>query len=197
RCRRPWPLSDLMPWANRIGWSPPASTFTSVSPTVTGRRRSPTPLVGSVSTERARSLTSLTVSTRSSARGLTPQRRLVPIDRVASMSTELLVDDAWADVVGQERAVALLRNAVGSRTVHAWLFAGPRGSGKRAAARAFAGDVLALEADRAGRREDAERARRLARSEQHPDLIVVEREGAAISAEQADEIIRRASRSAT
>src|SRR5699024_6137970 len=62
---------------------------------------------------------------------------------------------------------------------------------------AFAGDVLALEADRAGRREDAERARRLARSEQHPDLIVVEREGAAISADQADEIIRRASRSAT
>src|SRR5699024_5047126 len=48
-----------------------------------------------------------------------------------------------------------------------------------------------------GRREDAERARRLARSEQHPDLIVVEREGAAISADQADEIIRRASRSAT
>ena len=31
--------------------------------------------------------------------------------------------------------------------------------------------------------------------EQHPDLIVVEREGAAISVEQADEIIRRASRS--
>lgn len=113
------------------------------------------------------------------------------------MSVELLAEDPWSDVVGQERAVSLLRGAVGPRTVHAWLFVGQRGSGKRAAARAFAGDLLALDAEGAGDAEDAERARRLARTEQHPDLIVVERVGAAISAEQADEIVRRASRSAT
>src|SRR5690625_5183060 len=116
---------------------------------------------------------------------------------VAPMTAELLTDDPWSDVIGQDRAVALLRAAAGRRTVHAWLFTGPRGSGKRAAARAFGADLLAMEADEADRAEEAERIRRLARTEQHPDLIVVERVGAAISAEQADEIVRRASRSAT
>lgn len=113
------------------------------------------------------------------------------------MSTDALTIDPWSDVIGQDRAVALLRGAVGTRTVHAWLFVGPRGSGKRAAARAFAADLLALDADREGKAADAERIRRLSRAEQHPDLIVVERAGAAISAEQADEVVRRASRSAT
>lgn len=107
------------------------------------------------------------------------------------------VDDAWADVIGQDRATALLQGAVGPDAVHAWLFLGPRGSGKRAAARAFAGDLLALEPAAAGDDEGAVRNRTLARTEQHPDLIVVERVGASISAEQADDIVRRASRSAT
>ena len=103
----------------------------------------------------------------------------------------------WSDVVGQERAVSLLQGASGAEAIHAWLFVGPRGSGKRAAARAFAGDLLAFDHDQAGETEAAARDRALARAEQHPDLIVVERVGASISAEQADEIVRRASRSAT
>ena len=45
--------------------------------------------------------------------------------------------DPWSEVVGQDRAVSLLRSAVDA-PVHAWLFLGPSGSGKRAAARAFA-----------------------------------------------------------
>ena len=49
-------------------------------------------------------------------------------------------DDAWSDVVGQQAAVAMLRHAAQGDTPHAWLFVGPHGSGKRAAARAFAGD---------------------------------------------------------
>jgi DNA polymerase-3 subunit delta' len=73
---------------------------------------------------------------------------------------------------------------------------GPHGSGKRAAARAFAGDLLAREAEVAGDAEGAARARALARVEQHPDLVIVDREGASISVGQADEIVRRASRSA-
>lgn len=114
------------------------------------------------------------------------------------MSTvDLTADDAWDDVIGQDRAVALLRGASGAEAVHAWLFLGPRGSGKRAAARAFAGDLLAQELDEKGDVEGAVRTRALARAEAHPDLILVERAGAAISAEQADEIVRRASRSAT
>lgn len=114
------------------------------------------------------------------------------------MSTvDLTADDAWADVVGQERAVALLRRASGPEAVHAWLFLGPHGSGKRAAARAFAGDLLAQELDEAHDAAGAARTRALARAEQHPDLVVVERVGAAISSAQADEIVKRASRSAT
>ena len=104
--------------------------------------------------------------------------------------------DAWDDVVGQEAAVAMLRHAASGDTPHAWLFVGPHGSGKRAAARAFAGDLLAAEADAAGDGETAARSRSLARGEQHPDLIIVAREGASISVGQADEIIKRASRSA-
>ena len=106
-------------------------------------------------------------------------------------------DDAWSDVVGQDRAVALLKGAAGPEAVHAWLFLGPRGSGKRAAARAFAGDLLAFDLEAEADPEGAARARNLARTESHSDLIVVERTGAAISAEQADDIVQRASRSAT
>lgn len=103
--------------------------------------------------------------------------------------------DGWDDVFGQDRATGFLRGAVGPDAVHAWLFVGPRGSGKRAAARAFAGDLLALDAEADGDAEGAARSRALARVEQHPDLAIVERVGASISADQADEIVRRASRS--
>lgn len=105
--------------------------------------------------------------------------------------------DAWDEVVGQDCAVGLLRSAAAGDPVHAWLFVGPTGTGKRAAARAFAGELLAAEAEAAGDLDGARRARALAHQEQHPDLIVVERVGAAISTEQADDVVTRASRSAT
>jgi DNA polymerase-3 subunit delta' len=104
--------------------------------------------------------------------------------------------DAWDDVVGQDDAVALLRSVATGELAHAWLLVGPHGAGKRAAARAFAGDLLAADADAAGDTEAAARSRALARAEQHPDLVVVEREGASISAPQASAIVERASRSA-
>ncbi|WP_019631901.1 DNA polymerase III subunit delta' [Actinomadura atramentaria] len=45
----------------------------------------------------------------------------------------------WDDVVGQESVVdGLLRAAEGGAPAHAWLFTGPPGSGRSAAARAFA-----------------------------------------------------------
>lgn len=105
--------------------------------------------------------------------------------------------DPWDEVIGQDGAVSLLRGASGAGAVHAWLFLGPHGSGKRAAARAFARDLLAFDFDQADDTEGAARTRALAAAEQHPDLMVVERAGAAISVDQADEVIRRASRSAT
>jgi DNA polymerase-3 subunit delta' len=96
--------------------------------------------------------------------------------------------DPWAEVVGQPAAVAAMRAATAA-PVHAYLLVGPRGSGKRALARAFAATVLAEGTD------DPARHEALALAEEHPDLQVVERVGASISAEQAAGIVERASRS--
>ena len=100
--------------------------------------------------------------------------------------------DVWGEVVGQPDAVASLRAAV-DQPAHAWLFVGPPGSGTRAAARAFAAELLSQGSEPA----EAERHRRLALAEQHPDLIVIERSGAQISAPQATDIVLRASRAPT
>jgi DNA polymerase-3 subunit delta' len=95
--------------------------------------------------------------------------------------------DLWAEVVGQPAAVAQLR-AAAADPVHAYLLVGPAGSGRRAAARAFAADLLAAGLDR----RDADAVRRAVAAEAHPSLVVVERTGARISKEQADEVIARA-----
>lgn len=92
-------------------------------------------------------------------------------------STVTVVDDRFTSVVGQESAVRQLRAAV-QRPVHAYLFVGPAGVGKRAAALAFAAELI-----------DDDRAL----DERHPDVVVVEREGASISVAQAREISRLAS----
>ena len=97
--------------------------------------------------------------------------------------------DVWADVVGQEHAVAQL-TAAAANPVHAYLLVGPAGSGKRAAARAFA--ALLLSAGSTG--EEAERHVRLALAEAHPDLRVVEPTTAQgrIDAPTAREIVQQA-----
>src|SRR5213079_3195449 len=97
--------------------------------------------------------------------------------------------DPWAHVVDQERAIAALQAA--SRTpVHAYLLIGPRGSGKRDLARAFAASLLASSVP-----ADPDRAVQLALAGRHPDLHEFERAGPYITVEQADSIIREASRS--
>jgi DNA polymerase-3 subunit delta' len=81
--------------------------------------------------------------------------------------------DSWADVLGQPDAVARLKASVDT-PVHAYLFVGPPGSGKRAAVRAFAAELFAArEADP----DAADRQRRLALAEHHPDLVLIEPEG--------------------
>jgi DNA polymerase-3 subunit delta' len=92
----------------------------------------------------------------------------------------------WAGVVGQDQAVARLEGAA-EQPVHAYLFVGPPGSTKREAARAFAAALLCPERG-CGVCRDC----RLALHGGHPDVREVERTGAAISAEQAGEIIRLA-----
>jgi DNA polymerase-3 subunit delta' len=99
------------------------------------------------------------------------------------------MSDPWAGLVGQERAIAALQ-AASRNPVHAYLLVGPRGSGKRELARAFAASVLASSAP-----SDPDRAVHLSLAGRHPDLHEFERAGPYITVEQADAIIREASRS--
>ena len=106
-----------------------------------------------------------------------------------AMLREPSVDELWVGVVGQERAVAQLRAST-LTPVHAYLLSGPPGVGKLAAARAFASALLC---PRGGCGHCSVCIR--AQAQAHPDLVVVEREGASISVDQAREILRLALRS--
>jgi len=99
------------------------------------------------------------------------------------------VSDLYAAVVGQGRAVEALRAAV-ARPVHAYLLVGPPGTGKRAAASAFAASLLCP----AGGDGTCEVCRRVLAG-LHPDVVVVEREGPFITMDSAREITRLAARS--
>jgi DNA polymerase-3 subunit delta' len=92
----------------------------------------------------------------------------------------------WRGVVGQERAVTLLTEAI-TAPVHAYLFVGPPGSTKDEAARAFAAALVSADAH-----ADTERSRdaRLAMAGEHPDVREVLRQGATISKEQVVDIVR-------
>ncbi len=60
-------------------------------------------------------------------------------DAPSASAVETLMDG----VVGQERAVGVLRSAMDSQRVHhAWIFTGPKGVGKRTTALAFARELL-------------------------------------------------------
>ncbi len=95
----------------------------------------------------------------------------------------------FAGVVGQDEAVHALA-AAAHRPVHAYLLAGPPGTGKRLAARAFAAAVLCP----AGGDGACDTCRRVMAGV-HPDVVVVEREGPWITMASAVEITRLAARS--
>jgi len=94
--------------------------------------------------------------------------------------------DVFAGVVGQPSAVEQLR-AASRKPVHAYLFAGPPGTGKRTAALAFAAALLCPE----GGDGTCTTCRRVL-GRGHPDVVVREREGAAIPVDDAREIARLA-----
>ncbi|HEU4393101.1 MAG TPA: hypothetical protein VFR04_05620 [Solirubrobacterales bacterium] len=88
----------------------------------------------------------------------------------------------------QGRARVALSAALASGASHAYLFRGPRGAGKRAAARAFAAEVLA------GAAEDPDDARRRALLDPspHPDLVWLAPRGAQHLVEEVRERVIRA-----
>ena len=88
----------------------------------------------------------------------------------------------------QARPRVALTAALAAGPSHAYLFRGPRGSGKRAAARAFAAEILA------SRSEDPEDARRRALLDPspHPDLVWLAPRGAQHLVEEVRERVIRA-----
>ncbi len=93
--------------------------------------------------------------------------------------------DPWVGLVGQEEARARLETAARA-PVHAYLLLGTRGSGTFRAALGFAGLVLAAQLDGPG----GERAIALAVEGKHPDVVVIEPQGASLRVVEAEEIIR-------
>ena len=89
----------------------------------------------------------------------------------------------------QPRARATLGAALAAGPSHAYLFRGPRGSGKAAAARAFAAELLA---DGASDPDDARR-RALLDPSPHPDLVWLRPPGAQHLVEDVRESVIRAS----
>ncbi|MBV9039688.1 MAG: hypothetical protein JOZ68_01705 [Acidimicrobiia bacterium] len=92
-------------------------------------------------------------------------------------------------LIGQELAAGRLA-AAASTPVHAYLFVGPPGSGKRNAALAFAAALLCPN----GGDGTCDICTRVLHSV-HPDVVVVERSGPYITVDQAREIVRLAMRS--
>jgi DNA polymerase III subunit delta' len=90
--------------------------------------------------------------------------------------------ERWQQVVGQERAVALLQRAA-ERPTHAYLLVGPRGSGTDEAARCFAAAVIA---------PDDDRVWDLARRGRHPDIVEIDPAENQIRVPHAQEIIDEA-----
>lgn len=93
--------------------------------------------------------------------------------------------DLFSDIIGHEGVVELLESEL-SQPTQAYLFVGPQSVGKEAVALRFAAGLLGGIGD--------ERARRLALARAHPDLRVVEPEGAtSLGVDQAREVVSRAS----
>jgi DNA polymerase-3 subunit delta' len=100
--------------------------------------------------------------------------------------TNTMASERWAQVVGQDRAVALLQRAA-ERPVHAYLLVGPRGSGIEEAARCFAAAVVAPDGN--------DRSWDLVLRGVHPDVVEIDPPATQIRVEDAQTIVDEVSRS--
>jgi DNA polymerase III subunit delta' len=107
---------------------------------------------------------------------------------IAALAPTPAVERLFSEVVGQPAAVAQLI-AAAARPVHAYLLQGPPGSGKRAAAVAFAAALLCP----SGGCGACDSCRRVVAGV-HPDVLVVERAGASLDIDGARALIARAQR---
>jgi hypothetical protein len=95
------------------------------------------------------------------------------------------VTGLFDDIIGHEGVIELLEAEL-TRPAQAYLFVGPQSVGKEAMALRFAAGLLGG--------VDDDRARRLALARSHPDLRVLEPEGAtSLGVDQAREVVARAS----
>lgn len=96
-----------------------------------------------------------------------------------------MTSSLFSDVIGHAKVIDLLVSEL-PRPAQAYLFSGPESVGKATVALRFAAGLLDGETD--------ERARRLALAGTHPDLRIVEPEGAtSLGVDQAREMVSRAS----
>lgn len=94
---------------------------------------------------------------------------------------------------GQPSVARALR-AAAAKPVHAYLFVGPAGTGKLRAATDFAAMLVCPAGGAvAGGGDGCESCRRVAKG-MHPDVVVLEREGASLTVDQAREVSRLAAR---
>ena len=103
----------------------------------------------------------------------------------------------WADVVGQDAAVAELSAAAvdPAAMTHAWLFTGPPGSGRSVAARAFAAALQCAEpAERGGPGCGHCQACHTVLAGTHPDVREVVPEGLSISVSEMRALVQIAAR---
>ena len=101
-----------------------------------------------------------------------------------------MAGSVWSRVIGQPHAVDQLTK-LAEHPLHAYLFVGPEGCGKEAAARAFSTLLLT------GSDNDSSRVADLVQRGSFPDVHEVFREGAAVDKEEAEAIVRAASTTPT
>lgn len=101
--------------------------------------------------------------------------------------------DVYADLAGQDAAVAQLRRAATEdRPTHAWLFTGPPGSGRSTAARAFAAALQCEQPGPANRGCGACHACRTVLGGTHPDVTVLATEAVSYRIEDVRALVEAA-----